>query len=69
MPRRKSLARLLSFALIGLTVLACQKSPAREAEIGMTLHFRGADAATIKRQFDLMAAMNVTWVRMDVDWS
>ena len=35
----------------------------------MTLHFRGADAATIKRQFDLMAAMNVTWVRMDIDWS
>lgn len=35
----------------------------------MNLHFRGDDAATIKRQFDLMAAMNVTWVRVDVDWS
>ena len=35
----------------------------------MTLHFRGADAATVKRQFDLMADMNVTWVRIDIDWS
>ena len=37
--------------------------------IGMTLHLRGADAATVKREFDLMASMNVTWVRIDVDWS
>ncbi len=37
--------------------------------IGMTLHLRGADAATVKREFDLMAAMNVTWVRIDIDWS
>jgi hypothetical protein len=28
-----------------------------------------ADAATIKREFDLMAAMHVRWVRMDIDWS
>jgi GH35 family endo-1,4-beta-xylanase len=35
----------------------------------MTVHFRGADAATVKRQFDLMAEMNVTWVRIDIDWS
>jgi len=37
--------------------------------IGMTLHLRGADAATVKREFDLMASMNVTWVRIDIDWS
>lgn len=37
--------------------------------IGMTLHLRGADAATVKREFDLMATMNVTWVRIDIDWS
>jgi polysaccharide biosynthesis protein PslG len=35
----------------------------------MTVHFRGADAATVTQQFDLMADMNVTWVRIDVDWS
>jgi GH35 family endo-1,4-beta-xylanase len=28
-----------------------------------------ADAATITRGFGLMAAMHVTWVRMDIDWS
>lgn len=37
--------------------------------IGMTLHLRGADAATVKREFDLMSAMGVTWVRIDIDWS
>ncbi|MEH3139289.1 MAG: cellulase family glycosylhydrolase [Mycobacterium kyogaense] len=37
--------------------------------IGMTLHLRGADAATVKQEFDLMAAMGVTWVRIDMDWS
>lgn len=39
------------------------------AGIGMTLHFRGADAGTVKQQFDLMAAMDVEWVRIDIDWS
>ncbi|WP_231984644.1 cellulase family glycosylhydrolase [Mycobacterium sp. 852014-52144_SCH5372336] len=38
-------------------------------EIGMTVHFRNADSAAIKRQFDLMADMGVTWVRVDIDWS
>jgi hypothetical protein len=33
------------------------------------VHSRGADAAAIKRQFELMAAMNVEWVRVDFDWS
>lgn len=37
--------------------------------IGMTLHLRGADAATVKHEFDLMADMGVTWVRIDIDWS
>jgi hypothetical protein len=35
----------------------------------MTVHSRGADAANIKRQFDLMAAMHVTWVRVDLAWA
>ena len=68
MTGRKSLVHLFSLVLISFSALSCQASvPA--AEIGMTLHFRGADAATVKRQFDLMADMNVTWVRVDIDWS
>ncbi|KUH99569.1 beta-galactosidase [Mycolicibacterium acapulense] len=65
-PRR--LRQLISFVLIACTVLSCHASvPA--ADIGMTVHYRGADADTVKRQFDLMAAMGVTWVRVDIDWS
>jgi polysaccharide biosynthesis protein PslG len=67
MTGRQSLMRLLALVLIGSTALSCQ-APA-PPEIGMTLHPRGADAALVKRQFDLMAAMNVTWVRIDLDWS
>ncbi|WP_053083179.1 Calx-beta domain-containing protein [Mycolicibacterium chlorophenolicum] len=37
--------------------------------IGMTLHLRGADAAAVKKEFDLMSDMGVTWVRIDIDWS
>jgi GH35 family endo-1,4-beta-xylanase len=68
---RRRLVLLLTLAMVGSSALSCQSSePSVEpAEIGMNLHFRGADAATIKRQFDLMAAMNVAWVRVDVDWS
>jgi Beta-galactosidase len=67
MTRRQGLVRLLLVVLIGFTALSCQASV--PPEIGMTVHFRGADGALVKRQFDLMAAMNVTWVRMDLDWS
>lgn len=35
----------------------------------MTVHSRGADETTIRRQFDLMAQMNASWVRVDLDWS
>jgi GH35 family endo-1,4-beta-xylanase len=66
-PGRQGLVRLLALVLIGFTPLSCQASV--PPEIGMTLHFRGADAALVKRQFDLMTSMNVTWVRMDLDWS
>jgi polysaccharide biosynthesis protein PslG len=66
--RRKTLLRLLPLVLIVLSTLSCQES-APEAAIGMTVHPRGADAESIKRQFDLMADMNVTWVRIDIDWS
>ncbi|AFM16088.1 beta-galactosidase [Mycolicibacterium chubuense NBB4] len=64
----RSLVRLLLLILVAVSATSCQATGST-AEIGMTLHFRGADAAAIKRQFELMAAMGVTWVRVDVDWS
>jgi hypothetical protein len=67
MTGRQGLVRLLLVVLTGFTALSCQASVL--PEIGMTLHFRGADGALVERQFDLMAAMNVTWVRIDLDWS
>jgi len=63
----KTLVRLLSLVVIGVALVSCQT--VRPAEIGMTVHYRGADAATITREFDLMADMGVRWVRVDVDWS
>lgn len=65
---RTLVLRLLTLVLIGCIPLSCQ-APGPPVEIGMTVHSRGADAAAIKRQFDLMAAMNVAWVRVDFDWS
>ena len=68
---RTGLSLLMSLVLLALTALACQPSVSanRNAEIGMTLHRRGSDHASLKRQFDLMVAMNVSWVRMDIDWA
>jgi polysaccharide biosynthesis protein PslG len=67
---RKLFARLLSLVLICVSALSCHASGApKQAEIGMVLHYRGADATAIRRQFDLMSAMNVTWVKIDMDWS
>lgn len=65
---RTKVLRLLTLVLIACIPLSCQAS-APVVEIGMTVHSRGADAAAIKQQFELMAAMNVTWVRVDFDWS
>lgn len=65
-----NLVRLFSLALIGVTVSACQTtSPVSRVPIGMTVHVRDADTANLKRQFDLMAEMKVTWVRVDINWS
>lgn len=66
---RTRLVRLLSVLIIGVVPPSCQPPPSFDVELGMMLHFRGADVATIKRQFDLMAAMHMTWVRLDIDWS
>ena len=66
--RRRASLRLMWLVLIALSTLSCHAS-APEVAIGMTVHPRGADTETIKRQFDLMADMNVAWVRIDIDWS
>ena len=57
----RAIPPLLVSLVLTLATLSCQASehPIRPAEIGMTLHLRGADAATVKREFDLMSAMNV----------
>jgi hypothetical protein len=66
----KRLARALSICLVGGLALACQASaPGKRTDIGMTVHYRDADAASIERQFDLMAGMHVKWVRVDLDWA
>jgi hypothetical protein len=65
---RRSFRLLLSLVLICVTAASCS-APVPSEEIGVTLHFRGSDESTVKRQFDLMAAMNVRWVRVDLDWS
>jgi hypothetical protein len=54
--------------VIAGSVTACQPLGAA-VPIGMTVHYRGADAASLDDQFDALAAMKVTWVRVDVDWS
>jgi GH35 family endo-1,4-beta-xylanase len=59
---------LLTILLVSAAALSCS-APAPSADIGMTVHPRGAGAATVKRQFDLMAQMKATWVRVDIDWS
>jgi hypothetical protein len=67
---RNKFARLLSLIVIACTALSCQSSsPPETADIGMTVHSRGADAANIDRQFELMAQMGVKWVRVDVPWA
>jgi polysaccharide biosynthesis protein PslG len=39
------------------------------AQLGMCIRITDVDATTVNREFDLMAAMKVTWVRADFDWS
>jgi hypothetical protein len=68
MTRHKRALPLLLLALIGSLVLSCQSAPTR-VDIGMTVHSRGADAAEVERQFDIMATMGVKWVRVDIGWA
>ena len=54
--------------MFGGSLTGCQTVRA-DAPIGMTVHYRGADPQSLHDQFDAMAAMKVSWVRADVDWS
>lgn len=68
--RPRTALRLLLVVVLALTLLSCHSErSAEQAPIGMLLHFRGEDDASIERQFDLMTAMGVTWVRIDFDWA
>ncbi len=62
------IGRVLLALLLIFFSAACQARPS-SVQIGMTLHLREADAASLSRQFDLMAPMKVRWVRVDIDWS
>ena len=55
-------------ALMG--VIAVLPSTTLEpAQLGMCVDISNADQETVNREFDLMAAMKVTWIRADFDWS
>lgn len=69
MTSRSSFMRLLSLIIVGFTVVACSSESSNRVPLGMHIHFRDADGASITKQFDLMAKMNVTWVRVDADWA
>ncbi len=62
---------MLSVVLMfSITALGCGTyGRSHKSEIGIHLHFRGDDAATIGRQFDLMSAMGLSWVRVDLSWA
>lgn len=64
----RRLASVLSMAVITFGMSACQSTP-RVLEIGMTVHPRQTDTLNIERQFDLMAAMDAKWVRVDIGWA
>ena len=56
--------------LVLLGVLALSPvGPVGPVQLGMCVNIADADAATVGREFDLMAAMKVTWIRADFDWS
>lgn len=65
---RKTRIWLSALLLICAGVTSC-RAVDPPVEIGMTLHLRDSDAAALDRQFELMSAMDVQWVRVDIDWS
>jgi hypothetical protein len=59
---------LVPVALIGVLALS-QVGTVAPAQLGMCISLANTDQATVKREFDLMAAMKVTWIRADFDWA
>lgn len=59
---------LVPVALVGVLALS-RVPPAGPAQLGMCVNLWDTDDATVSREFDLMAAMKVTWIRADFDWS
>jgi polysaccharide biosynthesis protein PslG len=59
---------LVPVALTAVLALS-QVGTVPPAELGMCINIAEADPATVSRQFDLMAAMKVTWIRADFDWA
>jgi hypothetical protein len=57
------------FLSLVLVVSALSWGAAGQGRIGIMARILNTDSATITREFDLMAAMRVTWVRADFDWS
>lgn len=61
----------LAFVVLSLVAVISALSWERVGpiRIGMMVRLLDTDPATVTREFDLMAAMRVTWVRADFDWS
>jgi hypothetical protein len=59
---------LVPLVLLGVLALS-PVGPVGPVQLGMCINIADADAATVGREFDLMAAMKVTWIRADFDWS
>jgi polysaccharide biosynthesis protein PslG len=67
-PRRIYVWLLVPVVLIVLLALSSVRAVG-PAQLGMCIQIADADAATVSREFDLMAAMKVKWIRADFDWS
>lgn len=65
---RSTRVRLFALLLVCANAISCGAVDP-PVEIGMTLHLRDSDATAIERQFELMADMDVQWIRVDIDWS
>jgi hypothetical protein len=60
----------LSVPLVLIGVLALTPvGKGGPVQLGMCVNLADADPTTVSREFDLMAAMKVTWIRVDFDWS
>ena len=66
---RRTFVWLIVPLVLGGVLALAPVGTAGPAQLGMCISLRDTDAATASREFDLMAAMKVTWVRADFDWS